>query len=56
MLVYFIGFVLVETIVCRALNNSKGALVELMIVYLIEAEFRIAANVGTRYNSHIIHC
>ena len=54
MLVYFIGSVLVETLVSWALNNSEWALIELVIVYLIEAEFLSASNVGTRYHSIII--
>ena len=54
MLVYSIGSVLVETHVSWALNNSEWALIELVIVYLIDTEFLSAANVGTRYNSLII--
>ena len=54
MLVYSIGSVLVGTLVSWALNNSKWALIELVIVYLIDAEFLSASNVGTRYHSLII--
>ena len=55
MLVYSIGIVFVETLVGWKLYNSKLAVMELVIVYLIDVKFLSASDVGTCYHSHIIH-
>ena len=55
MLVYSIGIVLVKTLVGWTLYNSKWAVMELVIVYLIYVKFLSGFDVGTCYHSHIIH-
>ena len=55
MLVHSIGIVLVDTRVSWTIYNSKWAVIELVIVYLIDIKFLSASNVGACYHGHIIH-
>ena len=55
MFMHSIRIVLVFTIVSWALNNSKWAVIELVIVNLINLKFFSTSDIGTCYHRRIIH-